>query len=283
MTLKFFIVFISSFFASSVLIMVLLKKLNQNFSNLGSKTWWTNILFSLGAAIVSFLTSMLSKDYLTTYIILAATALLLGTLLIYITHRKFFKQHTHNRIRQSVTEVMYTISVLNFMLIGLVAALYYFVGDKFLFFPMLCSLLFFLVPLLIYQAYLHLVAMPHPVYTYWAYPMLEPIALNDEEESSPVLVLGFKLKKRVDEAESLFRTKAPVNMVLGDLLYHFINEFNEVQSETPIKYTNEHAIADKWYFRTARKSWRSGRVLDPALSIRENRLKEDDIIICDRI
>lgn len=283
MTLKFFIVFISSFFASSVIIMVLLKKLNPNFGNLGSKTWWTNILFSIGGALVSFLTTMLSNNYVTTYIVLSVTALLLGVLLVYLTHRKFFKPHAHNRIQQSISEVMYTISVLNLMVIGLVAGLYYFVSDKFLFFPMLCSLLCFLVPLLLYQAYLNLIAIPNPIYEYWEYPMLNPIELDDDDDSAAVLVLGFKLKKKEVEAESLFRTKAPVDMVLGDLLYHFINEYNEAQSETPIAYVNENLQADKWYFRSARKGWRAGRVLNPSFSIQENKLKEDDIIICDRI
>lgn len=283
MTLKFFIVFISSFFASSLIIMVLLKKLNPNFSNLGSKTWWTNILFSIGGSVVSFLTTLFTNNYVTTYIILSVTALLLGVLLVYFTHRKFFKPHAHNRLKQSISEVMYTISVLNLMVMGLVAGLYYFVSDKFLFFPMLCSLLCFLVPLLVYQAYINLVAIPDPVYDYWEYPILNPIELEDDDDSSAVLVLGFKLKKKETENESLFRTKAPVDMVLGDLLYHFINEYNEAQSETPIVYANENAQTDKWYFRTEKKGWRAGRVLNPGLSIQENKLKEDDIIICDRI
>ncbi len=283
MTLKFFIVFISSFFASSVIIMVLLKKLNPNFGNLGSKTWWTNILFSIGGGVVSFLTTMLSTNYIITYIILSVTALLLGVLLVYITHRKFFKAHAHNRLQQSVSEVMYTISILNLMLIGLMAGLYYFVSDKFLFFPMLCSLLFFLVPLLLYQAYLNLLAIPDPIYEYWEYPIVDAPELDDDDDNAAVLVLGFKLKKKETEAESLFRTKAPVSMILGDLLYHFVNEYNEAQSETPIVYANENAQTDKWYFRTARKGWRAGRVLHPNLSIQENKLKEDDIIICDRI
>ena len=283
MTLKFFLVFISSFFASSVIIMVLLKKINANFSNLGGKTWWTNILYSIGGALVSFLSTLFTTNYLNTYMILSAVATLLGMLLVFITHKRFFKQHAHNRSQQSVTEILYTVSVLNFIIIGLVASLYYFTSDKFLFFPMLCSMLFFLVPLLLYHAYLNLIYIPAPVYEYWEYPLLNPITLDDDDDNSPLLEVGFKLKKKESEKESVFRTKAPQDMILGDLLYHFINEYNEVQSETPIQFVDENHQPEKWYFRTAGKGLRSSRVLNPHQTIKQNKLREDDIIICDRI
>lgn len=283
MTLKFFIVFISSFFASSVILMVLLKKTNSNFSNLGSKTWWTNLLFSLGGAIVTYLSTLFSKDYWITYIILSAVAIIMGTLLVNYTHRRFFKPQAHNRIKQVVSEVLYAVSVLNLMIIGLVAALYFLSSNKFLFFPMLCSLLCFLVPLFLYQSYLNLVAVPVPSYDYWEYPLLERLELDDDDDSAPVLVLGFRIKKRAHESESTFRTKAPADMQLGALLYHFINEYNEAQSETPISFINEQHAPYKWYFSRARKGWRMATVLDPHASIKDNKLREDDIIICDRI
>jgi hypothetical protein len=72
-------------------------------------------------------------------------------------------------------------------------------------------------------------------------------------------------------------------MQLGDLYYHFLNDYNEVQSETPIEYTDKQNNPQEWWFRIKPKWYQRQRILDPDLTIKENQVKENSIIICERI
>lgn len=285
MGIKECIILLSGFVASSLLIMILLKKLNPAFGNLGSKTWWINLLYGLGSSVLAFCITFLSKNNVIVFIGLGVIALLLGIGFYFLTHKKFFKTKAHNYVAQSVSELFYYFSVLNIMIAGFVGAVFYFVQKDFLFFPIAGALLLFLVPILIYKTYGMLQQVPMPIYPYWEYSIDNAIQLTDESDQDEVLVLAFHLIKTTAPTDSYttFRTKAPVDMVLGDLFYHFINEYNEVQSETPISYSDEHLQAYKWYFYKQGKGVRFSRVLEPKLSIAQNKLKEDDVIVCDRI
>ena len=72
-------------------------------------------------------------------------------------------------------------------------------------------------------------------------------------------------------------------MLLGDLYYHFLNDYNEVQSETPIEYTSDTGLPYEWWFRTKTKWYQPNRILDPALTFKDNYIKENSIIVCERI
>ena len=51
----------------------------------------------------------------------------------------------------------------------------------------------------------------------------------------------------------------------------------------PIKYADDEVIAHEWWFRVKPKWYQFQRILDPELSVRENKVKENTIIICERI
>ena len=70
-------------------------------------------------------------------------------------------------------------------------------------------------------------------------------------------------------------------MTLGDLFYHFINDYNEVQIETPIEYAIAEE-ANEWTFRTKPKWYNSSKILNPDLSIKYNKIKENTVVICER-
>ena len=72
-------------------------------------------------------------------------------------------------------------------------------------------------------------------------------------------------------------------MLLGDLYYHFLNDYNELHSETTIEFVDKYSIAQEWWFRAKPKWYQRNRILDPELSIKDNKIKEDTIIICERI
>jgi hypothetical protein len=97
-------------------------------------------------------------------------------------------------------------------------------------------------------------------------------------------VIAFEIcKKETDKAPSNFRAKGPDTMKLGDLYYHFINDYNEFQSETPIQFADSDHSPYGWGFRVKPKWYQLQRILDPELTIRENRIIENTVIICERI
>ena len=71
-------------------------------------------------------------------------------------------------------------------------------------------------------------------------------------------------------------------MTLGNLYYHFINDYNDQQSETTIQYADKET-AHEWWFRLKTKWYQFEEVLDPNLTFVENKIKENSIIICERI
>jgi hypothetical protein len=79
-----------------------------------------------------------------------------------------------------------------------------------------------------------------------------------------LLVIGFEIaKKRTDGRKTYFRARAPQGISLGELFYHFVNDYNELQSETPIQFMDRSDEAQQWWYRRKPKWYQGTRVLDP--------------------
>lgn len=153
-----------------------------------------------------------------------------------------------------------------------------------MFFPMLISMLSFFVPIVLLYTFEAAYKIPLPEFATWYYPVNAPIELPDEKVNEKLLVIAFEIaKSSTDNAKTNFRAKGPEAMLLGDLYYHFLNDYNDMQSETPIEFTNRANIPFEWWFRIKPKWYQPHRILDPGLSIRDNQVKENSIIICERI
>jgi hypothetical protein len=171
-----------------------------------------------------------------------------------------------------------------FFTIVVFSSLQYFLKDKsFLFFPMLFSMLLFFLPILIHYTFEAAYKIPAATFNSWYYP-LQPIDLPDEKANEKLLVIAFEIaKKSTDKIRTNFRAKGPEGMQLGALFYHFINDYNEFQSETPIVYNDPEYKAYEWMFRIKPKWYKPHRVLDPDLTMKENNILENTVIICERI
>lgn len=152
-----------------------------------------------------------------------------------------------------------------------------------MFFPMLLCMLFYFIPLLLLHTFDAAYEIPPPQYPTWQYPIHNPIDVPDEKENERLYVIGFEIgKKATDVNRTYFRAKAPEDMLLGDLFYHFTNDYNELQPETPIEYMNKDLVQE-WMFRTKPKWYNFSKLLDPTLTVRHNKIKENTIIICERV
>lgn len=147
------------------------------------------------------------------------------------------------------------------------------------------SLFWFLIPVLLNKTIDELLKVPPKIYKQWYYP----IGLNiedpsDEELENPVII-SFIFKKNENRNElTTFRAKAPVGMEVGRLFYYFINDYNGRHPEGEISFTNDNHEPCGWVFKKIRiKFLGLKEVIDPEISVRNNRIKENDLLYCQRI
>lgn len=283
MALKFFLIFAGAFLTSSMVIMAFIKPLSSSFGNYGKKPWIFNFVSSIIASGIAFATTYITKNLFFTFWILSATFLVFGIVIVLMVHKKYFKVRHDNRNKQFFAEMLFLISI-SLLTVAIFSSLQYFIKDKnFMHFPMLLCLLFLLIPFLLLHTFDAAISIPYPIYNYWKYPLSHPIDLPDEDERERLYVIGLEIPKNItDKERTYFTVKAPENMTLGDLFYHFINDYNEVQSETTIAYATE-SEPHEWTFRTKPKWYNSSKILNPELSIKYNKIKENTVVICERV
>jgi len=279
MALKMFLLYIGSFFAGSAALLAVVKSLVLNFTV--KKPAVYGIISSAVTSLIAFGILYLTQNPAVIYWILIGIFLLFGIMHFWFTHRRFFNPKKPN-VKVSWGEVLFATSVILFTIVAFSSLLYFFRDKQFMFFPILMSALMFFVPLAFFNMFKAAYVIPHAHYTTWSYPV-KPIDLPDEQEGEKLLVIGFEIAKKPTDTKTYFRAKAPENMPLGELYYHFINDYNDLQSETPIHYNNSESEAVEWWFRIKPKWYQTTRILNPHGTIAQNKIKENTVIICERL
>jgi Type VI secretion system, TssN len=284
MNLAFFLVYLGGLFAGSAILFVLVKKFSAHFASTGRKPTVYGVISAVIAAAASFFSTYISENLFSVFWILAGIYLLFGVVHVSLTHTKYFRSRPDNKQQTMMAEMMFAMAVVIFTIV-LFSALQYFMKDKsFLFFPMMMSTLTFFIPLLASHTYNAAIGIPPPQFDTWSYPIHQPIDLPDEDPRERLLVIGFEMAKNAQSTgRTYFRAKAPEGMKLGELFYHFINDYNELQSETPITIANELEEPYPWLFRTKPKWYQVSRVLHAGHTIRENQIKENTVIVAERV
>lgn len=284
MALKFFCIYIGSFLAFSIVLIAVTKQFAEGFAASGKQP----IVFgSLSAIVISggaWLCTFVNDNLFPIFWFFTGIFLLFGIIHIVFFHKKYFYSNQENKSKVLLGEILFCLSLIFFTIV-IFSSLQYFLKDKsFLFYPMLLSMIAFFIPLSVLKTFEAAYNIPAAEFSVWQYPVNNPIELPDEKAGEKLLVIAFEIsKKKTDLAKTNFRAKGPETMKLGDLYYHFINDYNDAQSETPIEYADDDFTAYEWWFRLKKKWYQLNRILDPELSVRENKIKENSIIICERI
>ena len=284
MAIKYFWIYLGVFFAGAITLFATANRIANRFAGSGMKP----ILYGILAAVVfgglAFLSTLTAFNNYIIFWILALIFLGFGLFHILVFHKKYFFAPPQNRGTVVLGEILYSLALIFFSLVAF-SALIFFVMDNrsFPFYPMLTSMLDFFVPVSLYSTLEAATRIPDPVFASWIYPINEQIDLPDERPDEKLLVIAFAIAKKAaaPENKTNFRAKAPETMKLGDLYYHFINDYNELHSETIIEFADTHD-SHEWWFRIKPKWYQANRILDPDLTIRENKIKENTVIICER-
>lgn len=284
MILKFFLTYIGVLLAFSVTLMVLVSSMVSGFAASGKKPFWYGLFSSLIASGAAYLSTLFSNQSFFVFWFLAAIYLLFGIIHVTFFQKKYFHSSSEDNFKLIMGEIMFGLSIIFFSVI-IFSSLQYFMKDKnYLFYPMLMSTISFFIPFLFMQTFEAAYNIPSAQFKTWQYPLHEQIEVPDDKPGEKLLVIGFEIsKKPVNIKRTYFRAKAPEGMMLGELYYHFINDYNDAQSETTIEYTDVGLEPHNWWFRRKPKWYQSQKILDPYISVRENGIKENSVIICERI
>jgi hypothetical protein len=246
------------------------------------------ILLSLLSALVMAglmcLTTYLFKELFTIFWIFVAIFILGGIGYRALVHDKYFRSTTDNYYKILSGEILFSLGTLLFS-IAFFAALEYFVikNTSFLFYPVLMSGLTFFLPLLLMNTFAAGWAIPEPEFSRWMYPKA-PIKFQKLKPNERELLIAFELSKTdADRMKTNFRARGPESMLLGDLFYHFLNDYNEDNEEVSIEVSNGTNTSHEWWFRRKAKWYQRQRVLDPQVDLFKNLIKENTIVICERI
>lgn len=162
---------------------------------------------------------------------------------------------------------------------------FYFLSKKSSYvFLMPITLIAFLIPLWIHRSFDLALNVPAVDYKKWYFPE-KPIVLDfDNIDTSNISIITYVFSKKHGDTEiSNFQTKAPYELKLGDLFYGFLQEWNHRNPQSTIEYMDEEKLPFGWLFYIKEAWYLPKRYLDPDLTIKDNKLKVNQIIITKRI
>lgn len=285
MAIQYFLPLIGCMLGCSIALAVVVKKLSESFAVSGKKPLVYGSLSAILTSGVAYLAAYALENPFEIFWALGGIFLVFGIIHIAFVHNRYFGGQRNKNGNVLFAEILFGLAVVLFTILVFSSLQYFFKDRYFLFYPVLMSSLIFFVPLLFYHSFLAAYNIPATTYPTWQYPLHKPIDLPDEDDSRDrIAVIGFEIaKKAADHRKTYFRAKGPETMKLGEFLYHFINEYNEQYSETTIEYTNRGYEPYDWWFSRKAKWYQAARIYNPELSIRENGIKENTVIICERI
>ncbi len=148
------------------------------------------------------------------------------------------------------------------------------------------AVLIFTFPMLFQSIFDFAMAIPDVEYKKWYYPQKVEMPDLDKVDFTNSYVLTLEVRKKDNErSPTLMKFKAPLNNInFGDMFFLYLYEYNEAHREGPIEYMDGSQKNYGWLFYIKpRHWWNSRRVIDPSLTVRENKIKENGIIVPDRI
>lgn len=147
------------------------------------------------------------------------------------------------------------------------------------------SILIFIVPLVFYYCYLQFMNIPFDIYKTWQMdPYKQPVNF-DGVDFDRLMVLNIELTKNIEDGNR-FRIKAktiPEGVTFGDWFYRVIDDYNHKNPNATIKMLNENEESYSWIFYTKKSVFHFRRYIDFEQDITQNKIIENDIVICKRV
>ena len=239
------------------------------------------IIFSLVLALFAAFSFLRPDDILYFYIGFQAYALVVGIVHWAMMGKKFGWKNRYSFIEK--IEMSLLILLLSMIVTGVVV---YCSPLQPFFILMPTALLLFVFPMLTVSVFDFAMAIPAEEYKKWLYPEKVEIPDMDKIDFANSYVLTFEVYKKDNERLPTFmKFKAPVSTIsFGDLFFMYLYEYNEANRESRIDYMDAAQQRYSWLFYVKPKHWwEAKRMVDPSLTVRENKIKENGIIVPFRV
>ena len=181
-------------------------------------------------------------------------------------------------------EFLFSIAIAGLGAVFFLLAYNFLLQEHVLQYVLLTAITWFFVPFFFMQAFNRYLAIPDRIFRKWHYPVGKDIADPLDSELVSLLVVSFVFHKKMNDPEiTTFRAKAPAHMVFGRLFYYFLNDYNERHREGPIEYIDQDNHPHGWVFHHKPNWLGIKRYIDPDQIITDNHIRENSVIICQRV
>lgn len=141
----------------------------------------------------------------------------------------------------------------------------------------------FVLPHFIRIVYNFYLQIPNDIFKIWYYPTNYVDTNPDNINTNNALMLELEIAKRMNEEYTNTKIKAPVEMKFGDWFMAYIDYHNDKFENNRIEYRDNDGSMQGWMFFERPSFFQAAKYVDPDLTIQENRLKENKIIIAKRV
>lgn len=260
-------------------LMVVVKKKNELLSN--RKLILFVLLYSLVMAVPGFFGLLQSSFTPWYYMIAQVIYLLLGVAFVH-----FYDNHIQKDVQKYKVLLQLSVMLVIVVLGGyLFAVLYNLFNEAKNGYIGATSLLSFFLPLVFYWTYAAFIAIPFEIYKVWQYPKGDVDEISfDGLDFNKLMVLELEFSRQPDDTDRLrVKAKAPADITFGDWFRKFIDDYNYKFPNSTIAYTKDDGDMHGWVFYCKRSFFHRRRLLDPGLTIAQNKIEEHVTITSKRV
>lgn len=271
---------LATFMAIGSLIVGLLSRYIKNFSLYKKKALWYLAIMVLVFAVISSIPFLFThQNSMSQYIFYEVWFLGLGVVHCNLMYTRFWGSDD-----SFASELAFIVAIWLFGGIGFILIQHLFAKGEFSFYPLLTCMFAFALPTFVYKTFEKMMAIPAKIFKWWQYPAYQELPEVNEDDMRDLIVIGFELEKKVtDHDRTYFRARTPIKMDLGDLFYHFINDYNDRYPNTPIDVVDANGQPYGWVFHLKSKWVFTAKTLDPDKPVFMNGMQENSVVICNRI
>ncbi|MDN4011629.1 TssN family type VI secretion system protein [Chryseobacterium gambrini] len=218
------------------------------------------------------------------YLIAQIIYLILGIIHVNLSDR-YFKKHFSSTTKSILFE-----SILSLTCIGFGGYLFYLIFgwmSRGTGYPIMAatSIFIFIVPLVFHYCYVLLISIPVDIYKTWRYSPEQKLPDFEGADFDRLMVLNVELSKNLEDSNR-FRIKAktlPTGITFGDWFYRVVDDYNHKNPNSVIHLTDETRESYYWIFYTKKSFFSFRKYIDFDQDISENKISENDVVICKRV
>ncbi len=218
------------------------------------------------------------------YLIAQIIYLILGIIHVNLSDTYFKKHFT------SLTKSVLFESVLTLTCIGFGGYLFYLIFNwisRGAGYPIMAatSIFIFAVPLVFHYCYIQLISIPVDIYKTWRYSPEQRLPDFEGADFDRLMVLNVELSKNLEDANR-FRIKAktlPTGVTFGDWFYRVVDDYNHKNPNSVIHLSDQVQEPYYWIFYTKKSFFSFRKYIDFDQDITQNRIAENDVVICKRV